>query len=205
MSGKPEIALGVLDRLLAWMSVPWKAVALTVLLVVGGLLYLCYLERGSIADAILHNAHAHAELDSPAFLRDVDKLLRDTKADYALLLELHLDDNLIIDRVGIDRDGNRWIPSSGAQQALLPQSSMPVAVQFLANAVVCIDASRALNEDMKAMAAKGYQRICLVSVPPILGVSVGGLALAWSQPLPPAAEARAKLAMTAAAMKFATW
>jgi len=45
----------------------------------------------------------------------------------------------------------------------------------------------------------------MVMVPPILGVSVGGLVLAWVQPLLPQVEAKAKLTMTASAMKFATW
>ena len=209
MSDKPPpkdaVVLGVLDRVLAFMSTPWKAVTMIVLLIIGGLGYLVYLERGTIADAVLHKVNDRAEINSAAFLRDADKLLRDTRGDYALLVELHLIDNIIIDRVGVDRDGNRWIPSAGAQQALMPESSMPIVVQLLANDAVCLDVSKTFNDDMKAMLAKGYQRVCMVMVPPILGVSVGGLILAWFQPLLPAAEAKAKLTMTAAAMRFATW
>jgi len=206
-SRKPDAGaiVGVLDRVLAFMSAPWKAVAMIVLVIICGAGYLIYLERGTIADAVLHRAQETAELDSPVFLRDADRLLRDTRADYALLLELHLTDNIIIDRVGVDRDGNRWIPSSGAQQALVPESSMPIMVRLLANEVVCVDSDRVFNDDMKALAAKGYKRICLVIVPPVLGVSVGGLAVAWFQPLLPATEAKAKLTMIASAMKFATW
>ena len=195
----------MLDRLLAFMTSPWKALTVVALVVILGAGYLIYLERGSIADAILHRAGERAELDSPAFLRTADKLLRDTRADYALLIELHLDDNLMIDRVGIDADGNRWIPSSGAQQALVPESSMPLVVKLLANEVVCEDVSRGLNDDFKAMAAKGYIRVCIVTVPPILGVTVGALALAWFQALLPNAEAKAKLTMQQTAMKLATW
>jgi hypothetical protein len=164
-----------------------------------------YLERGSIADAVLHKVNDRAELNSTAFLRDADKLLRDTRGDYALLVELHIVDNIIIDRVGVDRDGNRWIPSAGAQQALVPESSMPILVQLLGNDAVCLDVSKTFNDDMKALQAKGYQRVCMVLVPPILGVSVGGLVLAWFQPLLPAAEAKAKLTMISAAMRFASW
>jgi hypothetical protein len=198
-------AASVFRGLLAFMDRPWKAIVVIVLLVLGGLGYILYLERGTIADAILHKAHEQAELDSPVFLRDADRLLRDTRADYALLIETNINDNILVDRVGVDRDGNRWIPSSGPQQALLPESSMPLVVKFLNNEVACVNAGEALNEDMKAMAVKGYRRVCLVAVPPILGVAVGGLALAWIQPLQPAAEERAALAMKAAALKFATW
>jgi hypothetical protein len=208
MSDKPQGGLTpatVFERLLTFMDKPWKAVVVVVLVIVCGLGYMIYLERGSIADAVLHKVNDRAELNSTAFLRDADKLLRDTRGDYALLIELHLIDNIIIDRVGVDRDGNRWIPSAGAQQALMPESSMPIVVQLLSNDAVCLDVSKTYNDDMKALQAKGYQRVCMVMVPPILGVSVGGLVLAWIQPLLPAAEAKAKLTMTAAAMRFATW
>jgi lipopolysaccharide export LptBFGC system permease protein LptF len=82
---------------------------------------------------------------------------------------------------------------------------MPVVVKFLANEVVCTDMTNLSNEEMRILAAKGYKRICLVSVPPILGVTVGGLLVAWNEPLLPAAEQRAELAMKAAALKFAIW
>jgi len=195
----------VFERLLTYADAPWKAGVIIILVIICGLGYLIYLERGTIADAVLHKVNNQAELDSPAFLRDADRLLRDTRADYALLIELHLIDNIIIDRVGVDRDGNRWIPSSGAQQALVPESSMPIVVSLLANEVVCVDTDRTFNDDMKMLATKGYKRLCMVMVPPILGVSVGGLVLAWVQPLLPQVEAKAKLTMTASAMKFATW
>jgi hypothetical protein len=198
-------AAGVLDRLLAYASSPWKAAFVIIGAIICGLGYVLYLERSSIADAILHGANERVELDSAAFLRGADRLLRDTRADYALLVEMHLEDNIMIDRVGIDQDGNRWVPSNGPQQALVPESSMPIVVRFLDNEVTCADAAQTFNEDMRAMAAKGYTRVCIVAVPPILGVEVGGLALAWKQALSPAAEAKAKLAMKTAALKFATW
>jgi len=209
MSDKPEgtklTPAGVFERLLTYADRPWKAAVMIILLIIGGLGWLVYDQRGSIADAVLHKANERAELDSAAFLRDIDKLLRDTRADYGLLLEVHLGDNLIVDRVGIDRDGSRWIPSAGAQQALQPQSSMPLVVQFLSNESVCMDTSLAINDDMRTLDAKGYKRVCIVAVPPILGVSVGALVLAWMQALTPIAEGRAKITMTAAAMKFASW
>jgi len=208
MSDKPQGGLTpatVFERLLAFMDAPWEAVVVVVLVIVCGLGYMIYLERGSIADAVLHKVNDRAEINSAAFLRDADKLLRDTRGDYALLVELHLIDNIIIDRVGVDRDGNRWIPSSGPQQALVPESSMPIVVQLLSNDAVCLDIGKTFNDDMKMLASKGYERVCMVLVPPILGVSVGALVLAWFQPLTPQAEAKAKIAMIAAAMRFATW
>jgi hypothetical protein len=176
-----------------------------VLLVVCAVLYFAYLERARIADAVLSGASVHATIDDAAFVRDAPTLLRDTRSDMVMLVELQLSDNLMTDRVGIDTDGNRWVPSTGPQQALAPNSAMPLLVRFLSNDVVCSDTGSAVNEDARALAAKGFARMCLVAVPPILGVGVGGLVVAWKQTPLPAAELRAGYVMKAAAMKFATW
>jgi len=199
------MVMGVLDRLLAFMTSPWKAAAIIILVMICGALYLLYLERARIADAILTSANTRAELDEKAFLQAGPRLLRDTRADMAMLVSLQLSDNVMTDIIGLDLDGNNWVPTTSPQQALLPESSMPFLVQFLANEVVCLDSNRAVNEDMRVLSAKGYERLCLVAVPPIIGISVGGLMVAWKTPLMPASEQRASYAMKAAAMKFATW
>jgi len=198
-------AMGVLDRVLAFMTSPWKAMAVVILVIVCGLLYIAYDQRARIADAVLTRAGELARIDDAAFIADAPRLLRDTRSDLVMLVELNVSDNLMTDRVGIDLDGNRWVPSTGPQQALVPESSMPLLVKFLANEVACVDAAHAVNEDTRAMAAKGYQRVCLVAVPPILGVQVGGLIVAWKQPPLPAAELRAGYVMKSAAMKYAAW
>jgi hypothetical protein len=155
---------------------------------------------------VLIGANERAMMNEAAFIADASMLLRNTRADFALLTEVDLNDNLMTDKVGIDTDGNRWVPSNGPQEALHPASSMPMLVRFLMNEVVCTDtATGAVNEDAKALAAKGYQRECLVSVPPILGVGVGGLVVAWKVAPSPAAEVRAGLVMRTAALKYATW
>jgi hypothetical protein len=195
----------VFDRLLAYASTPWKAAVVIILVIVGGLGYLLYLERASIADAILHNADKTAQLNKRAFINDAPRLLRDTRADYAMLVALALADNVMTEEAGIDTDGNHWIPTTGPQQILTPASSMPVLVRFLSDDVVCMDTAAAVNLDSRMLASKGYSRICFVGVPPILGVSAGGLVLAWRTRLLEEAEYRAGIAMKSAAMKLATW
>ncbi len=196
---------GVFHGVLKFMDRPWKAVVVVVLVVIFGIGYLLWEERARIADAVLNEVNSHAALDEAAFIRDAPKLLRDTRADYALLVDVDLNDNLMTDRVGIDTDGNRWVPATGPQVALSPASSMPTLVKFLSNEVVCVVAADALNEDVRALAVKGYQRVCMVSVPPILGVGIGGLMVAWKQALMPTNEQRVGLVMKSAALKFATW
>jgi hypothetical protein len=195
----------VFERLLTYADKPWKAVVILIAIVICGLGWIVWTERARIADAVLTDAHQHATLNDVAFANDAQRLLRDTRGDMVLLVEIELFDNVMLDRIGIDTDGNRWVPSTGPQPALLPTSSMPFLVKFLANEVVCSDTAEAVNDDARALAAKGYQRICIVAVPPILGVGVGGLVVAWKQALLPAGELRAGYAMKAAAMTFATW
>ena len=83
--------------------------------------------------------------------------------------------------------------------------SPELIARFLSNQVVCFNTVDAVSEDSRALAAAGYPRACIVSVPPVLGVGVGALLVAWKTPLLPAVETRAGLTMTSAAMKFATW
>ena len=202
--GNDLSVMGVIDRVLAFMTSPWKAGAMIILLIVCAALYILYDQRARIADAVLTRS-VQAEINQEAFIEDAPRLLRDTRADMVLLVELQLSDNLMTDRVGIDPDGNRWVPSTYPQQALMPSSSMPLLVMFLANQVICSNTSELVNEDSTALAAKGFTRTCFVAVPPILGVEVGGLLAAWKTPLMPAAEQRAGYALKAAAMKYATW
>ena len=188
------------------MDRPWKAVVVVVLIIVCGASYLIWTERARIADAILTSAHVRAMLNEQEFLADAPQLLRVTRADYALLVELDLNDNIMEDRVGIDVDGNRWVTSTGPQEALKPTSSMALLVRFLNNDLICTDTSVGVsNEDALVLGQKGYVRTCMIAVPPILGVGVGGLLLAWKTRPLPAAEVKAGYAMKAAALKFATW
>jgi hypothetical protein len=198
-------AATVFERLLTYADKPWKAVMILILVIIGGLGWIVWTERARIADYVLVQAHTHAVLNDKAFADDAARLLRDTRGDMVLLVEFQLSDNLMTDRVGIDTDGNRWVPSTGPQQALLPSSSMPFLVAFLANEVVCSDAETAVNEDARALAVKGFTRICMVAVPPILGVSVGAVVVAWKQSPLPAAEKRAGYVLKAAAMSYASW
>jgi len=203
--GEGNGAFGILDRLLAYASTPWKAVVIIILVVIGGAGYLIWHERARLADYVLTRVGTTAALDEAAFVAEAPRLLRETKADFAMLVELNLDDNLMTERVGMDADGNRWIPTIGPQRALEPASSMPILVKFLSNEVACQDTADAVSIDGIALAQRGYVRLCLVAVPPILGINVGALALAWFVALSRVGEDRASIAMKSAALRFATW
>jgi hypothetical protein len=201
----PGVALSVIDRLLAFMSTPWKAVVVVVLLVVCGLGWLIYDQRAVIADAVLRKPITVATLNTARFVKGVSTLLRETHGDVAVLAELHLTDNVLIDRVGFTRDDVLWVPIEGPQVAIFVGADTALLARFLRQEVVCRDTAESASEELKALAVNGYTRACMVEVPPVLGVGVGALLVAWKAALSPAAEARAGLSMSAEAMKLASW
>ena len=199
------VTLGILDRLLAYMDRPWKVVSIAALLILGGIGWVLYEERAEIANAILHEPFTRPVLDVAKFKKGAEKLLRDTKSDVTVLAELDLNENLAVDRVGIDRDGNFWVPIEGPQPALYPDTDMTAVIRFLHNEVVCGDTKGRASADLQALAAAGYPRACFVAVPPVLGTSVGALLVAWRVALSLPAEQRAGIVLTTAAMTFANW
>ena len=208
MNDKPAApsAAGIVASVLGYMDAPWKVVAIVVLLVVCGIGYVLYTERARIADAVLHEPSFRPVLALEPFINGgAELLLRETKGDLAVLAELNLNDNISVDRIGIDRNGVRWVPIEGPQPALYPGSSMQKVITFLQNDVVCANTDEGANEDFHAMYVAGFVRACIVAVPPILGVTVGALVVAWKTAPLAAAEQRAGIALTKAAMTFAKW
>ena len=200
------IVLSVLDRLLAFITTPWKAVVLVILLIVCGIGAFVYDQRVRIADAILTNRNEQQPmLQVDRFTKDAGKLLQDTRGDVTVLIAVHLVDNISDDRMGYDRYGHVWIPVDGPRPIISPDGSSALLVKFLRNEVVCVDTISSPNEEAVAMAKEGYMRACIVMVPPVLGVGVGALVVGWKEPLKPELEMRAGYVMSSAAMKFATW
>lgn len=198
-------AASLLDRLLSYADKPWKAIVILLAIVICGIGYIIWIERARIADAVLARTVPASSLNVEGFVEEAPRLLRDTRGDLVLLVEIKLIDNLVVDRIGIDPDGNRWVPNTAPQQFLLSTSSMDWFVKFLANEVVCASTAEAVNEDAKVLFARGYVWGCLVSVPPILGVHAGAVAVAWKQRPTELIEMRASYALKAAALRFASW
>jgi hypothetical protein len=203
--GEKLSAAGVLDRVIRFVDAPWKAIALVAFMIVGGAGYIIYSERARIADAVLDGVQSHARFDDDAFIADAPRLLRDVHADLAMLVSVNLRDNLLADRIGITSEGNRWVPTYAPQVALSEASHMPRLVAFLANETVCANAAESYNDDARELTKFGYVRICMIAVPPLLGVSLGGLIVAWKIAPTPSAEQRAHVVIRAAALKYADW
>lgn len=204
-----DLASSALDRLLAFIDRPWKAVAVALLILVGLIGFTAYEQRAQIADAILRR-EVKPTLEPKRFTEDVPRLLRETRGDVAMLIEIKLANNSARDVEGLDSNGKPWLPLPGPRLVLDTDFEAPTSAsafaQFIMNNPVCFEVRKdSPSAERQAEAALGVRRACIVAVPPILGVLIGALYVGWYQPPAPALERNATVAMTDAAMRFATW
>lgn len=201
------LVVGVLGQVLSFMDRPWKAAVLIGMMVLGGISYVIWDQRAEIAQAILTNK-VKPHLDLIAFRESAAQILRDTRSYGVLLLEIRLGDNVAVAREGFDRDGTTWIPLAGPHQAISEQINTVYLVRFLRNEVVCLDVdTQAPNPEAQAAAKKfNIVRVCMIEVPPIIGVTIGALVVCWQDPPPDEGlENQARIIMGDAALKFAVW
>lgn len=195
--------LGILDRLLAFMDRPWKAVTILVFVVVLGAGYALWEKRAEIAELILTRT-VLPRLEPERFQAVAMQLLRDTDADAIMLVQGDLNKNVAMNIAGIDREGRPWLSMTGARPILFADFPVSFLIRFLAGQTLCLDISDG-GDEMRAEERLGIRRSCLTPIPPIENVLVGGLWAGWKVPPSHEAEAHAQVVMYQAAAKLATW
>ena len=80
-------------------------------------------------------------------------------------------------------------------------------MKFLRNEAFCFEISSGNKNPEVTVAARKYgvTYACMVAVPPIIGVLVGGLTVTWRERPDQIAEDQAKIQITQAALKYAVW
>jgi hypothetical protein len=195
----------IVGKLLAFVDRPWKAIALAGLMIVGGTLYALWQERAQIASAILQH-HVAPHLKPDEFPRIAAQLMRETGADMITLAEASLLLNLVRNQQGILRDRPDWQPDPLPRTLLSDDVDAELLAELIEGRIKCaIISSDSRQTERRVEAALGMTRICVCSVPPILGIFVGALIAGWKQPLSIDAELGAGQALKAAAMKLAVW
>jgi hypothetical protein len=123
-----------------------------------------------------------------------------------ILSELRLVDNIAISRSGLAREGDHLELVEGPHEAVGETLDPKLLIEFLRNDPVCFALDRELsNAEAAAQYRRGIRYGCVVAVPPIVGVTIGGLFLGWrTQPLP-GLQRRAQVIMSDAAISFAVW
>jgi len=195
---------GIVDRVLTFIDRPWKAIVIIILIIVCGTGYLIYLSRAEIATAILQNK-VKPKLDIETFLDEAPRVLRETGADIAVLTEFRLFDNIAISRAGVTRDGSDPHLLEGPHDALTETLDPHLLIRFLRNEVACFALVHVGNAEVQRRLKDGITYGCIVEVPPIVNVSVGGLFLGWKQKPDDETARRTEVIMTDAAFRFAIW
>lgn len=195
--------LGILDRLLAFMDRPWKAVTVLVFVIVLGIGYAVWEKRAEIAEAILTRT-VTPRLQPERFQAVALELLRETDADAVMLIGGDLNKNSATNISGYDREGRPWLSMTGARPILFNDFPVAWLIRFLAGQVICLDLSDG-GDEMQAEMRLGIRRTCLAPIPPYENILVGGLWAGWKVPLGYDAEAHAQFVLHQAATKLATW
>lgn len=195
--------LGILDRLLAFMDRPWKAVVIVVLIIIGGVGYALWEKRAEIAEIILTRT-VLPRLEPQKFQAAAAELLRQTDADAVMLIQGDLNKNMAINIAGYDREGRPWLSMTGSRPILFQDFPVSFLIRFLAGQTLCLDISDG-GDEMRAEERLGIRRSCLTPIPPIENVLVGGLWAGWKVPPSHEAEAHAQVVLYQAAAKLATW
>jgi hypothetical protein len=199
------LTVRLVDRVLTFVDKPWKGLLLVVLIVLIGGGYILYSERAQIATAILAS-HVKPRLELAIFKSEARQLLNDTQADAVMLVQARVADNVAVNIDGLNREGYTFTPIKGPRPMLETDSDMVQWIQFLRNEPVCFDVGiNQSSAERRAEARLGIRRACLIAVPPTFGVLVGMLWIGWN--VPPAAEVedRARVIISDAALRFATW
>lgn len=196
--------LGILDRLLAYMDRPWRAVVIVVSIVILGIGYACWEKRAEIAEAIL-TREVHPRLLTGQFKPLGLKLLKDADADAVMLIQGNLNTNIARDIDGYDRDLKPWVAMTGNRPVFAPESKLDMVIRMLAAEVVCYDVNDG-GPEIQAEERAGMKRACVVVVPPISATQlVGALWLGWRSALAPDNENHVQYLMHQTAAQLANW
>lgn len=196
--------LGILDRVLAYMDRPWRAIVILIFVVVLGVGYALWEKRAEIAEMIL-TKEVRPILLRGRFKPIALQLLKDTSADTVMLIEGNLNNNEARNIEGYDRDGRPWLALTGKRPIFGTESSVEIVIRFLNNETVCYEV-RDGGPEMLAEERLGIQRACLAAIPPLPNLLVGAVWLGWRKnPLEGDEEVHAQVALHEAARQLASW
>lgn len=196
--------LDLVDKLFGFVDRPWKIAAVVVLALGGVVAWTLWEYRGQLAEAYI-GRYLVPRLESGRFTaKFAAELGAETRADLVELAEISLHKNLIRNLDGWRRGEAGWRPESNARPIFYTARDPQFLINLIEGRPICHDLPDG-NEEEKALAAQGMKRRCVIAVPPVLGQLVGGLSLAWRQPLSAEAEAGAGRLLYQAAARLATW
>jgi hypothetical protein len=169
----------LLQRVLDFMSTPWRAIVVIVLAILGGIGWAAWTERQALLGLFQHHPRElKKDADLDPVLRD---LLSDTDADLVMVWTVNLPINELIFHRSIKRGGGIWPQGDVRLPALTELGHLVTVVKLLNGETVCA-ASKDYpgNLLLRRLSLDGYPFFCAVPVPPAANESVLGiLYFAW--------------------------
>lgn len=198
--GRAGTIVSLVGRVLDYMSTPWRAVAVAALILILGVGWAVWSERGELIAAFKNRAPGPIVLKAQ-LLPEINGLLNDTTADLVAVWSVDLGANVQRRLLDAKRGDGDWAPDLRVLPALSPSSDMPRTVKLLAGHPVCgSTGDKPANLLLRRLASDGYLWVCVVPVPPEAKVlQIGVIYLAWKQIPDPAHVDAAKSAGLAAA------
>jgi hypothetical protein len=203
--GPPLPSLTLVDRIIGYVDKPWKILAVIVLAGAAVVGWTLWERRAEIAEAVLEG-WVKPRLEAERFTGKFgNELLQQTRADLTVLARITLHENLIQDIDGYKRDEPAWRPPPNPRPVFYAERDPQLLVGLMEGKPICRDIIGNDGEEERLLAGLGMKRRCYVAVPPVLDALVGGLMVAWREPLGLEAESGAMRVLYQAATKLASW
>ena len=199
-------ALGtILDKLLAFVDRPWKALALAALILVGGLVYIVYLQRAELTQALVRrNERFTAELQPAKFSAQVEKLMPAARADSVAIYAIDMRTNTLSLKYNKSVDGI-GAPSPAPRPVILGAQDAVLFLTLLQERSTCMNTGELQRPGAADALARGINRMCFVLIPPDPPLALGIIMIGWRNALPMLQEREAVLAGQNAAENMGTW
>jgi hypothetical protein len=195
---------GAIDKVFAFVDKPWKIAAVVMLATTGLITFTLWEVRATLMEAVVHQ-WIKPRLERARFTREIaTQILNDTKADIIQLAEISLSNNLIRNIAAFRRDVPNWHPQTNPRPIFYANRDPQFVIDLIEGKPICQNLPDG-NEDETTLAALGMRRRCFIAVPPVLGLLVGGVMLAWREPLSAEAEAGAARELYQIATELASW
>lgn len=164
----------LVGRVLDYMSEPWRAVVITVLVLLGGFGYGVWVERERL---FFSSPPAVASLDYAKIPGELVELLHQTGADLDMVWSVELAKNAQYLIAARTKAGAPWSFTPRRLPAILTDSSPQNLTAALAQGI-CLDPAKQPGLLAQGLAADGYRRGCLVAIRGPAHV-IGVLYTAW--------------------------
>jgi hypothetical protein len=202
-STAPGAAASVVKTVLEYAASPWKFAALFILAVFAFSAFMVYVEREVIATRVLQNL-GKPRLDLHNAQKIIASAVKDSRAKYAALWEIDLDNNLQRLTHSADMTGDTIQGTEIGYSApiMTPGSNVKVAAALMNGQAICFDPRQSDELPHKKMVANDVVWVCASTVPSGLGAFVGLLHIMYLEKPDQSIEQAALRSLNDAATKL---